>query len=410
MKITEELDIAPGEIWAVTGTDAAARSAWCARVVRRDDLEEISSLLSFAQHAGEAQRSGGWPAARYYEDEGKTVDDFLSYESVYEINPFEIGARRPESKKAYNARKEFLMRLLDLRKLRESLVIALSNGETRRTLLARALAKGPRLLVLDDPAAGLDVKQRAKLREVLQALANRGTAILVACRHDDELPCGVAKWLKISGRGVPTASVAEKKSSTPAVSSPRLREPEGTATARTVRASRRRGKPSAPVVEIRGLDVTYGGRVLFKDFSWTVRKGERWILRGENGSGKTTLFALITGDSPLAYAADVTVFGQSRDIGCELAKIRRRIGMVSPEMQAYLGRSAEELLDDALSGKPELLLLDEPFMNLDEKVARRAARRIGAYLKAHKEVTAIMICHRTDEAPSCFNRELDLNG
>ena len=82
MKITEELDIAPGEIWAVTGTDAAARSAWCARVVRRDDLEEISSLLSFAQHAGEAQRSGGWPAARYYEDGGKTVDDFLSYESV----------------------------------------------------------------------------------------------------------------------------------------------------------------------------------------------------------------------------------------------------------------------------------------------------------------------------------------
>lgn len=410
MKITEELDIGPGEIWAVTGTDAAARSAWCARVVRRDDLEEISALLSFAQHAGEAQRSGGWPAARYYEDEGKTVDDFLSYESVYEINPFEIGARRPESKKAYNARKEFLMRLLDLRKLRESLVIALSNGETRRTLLARALAKGPQLLVLDDPAAGLDVKQRAKLREVLQALANRGTAILVACRHDDELPEGVAKWLKISGRGVPAASVVEKKSSAHAVGTPRRRDLAGTASAHAVRTPRRRENAAVPVVEIRDLDVTYGGRVLFKDFSWTVRKGERWILRGENGSGKTTLFALITGDSPLAYAADVTVFGQSRDIGCELAKIRRRIGRVSPEMQAYLGKSAEELLDDALAGKPELLLLDEPFMNLDEKVARRASRRIGAYLKAHKEVTAIMICHRTDEAPSCFDRELDLNG
>ena len=49
-------------------------------------------------------------------------------------------------------------------------------------------------------------------------------------------------------------------------------------------------------------------------------------------------------------------------------------------------------------------------MNLDEKVARRASRRIGSYLKAHKDVTAIMICHRTDEAPKCFNLELDLNG
>lgn len=411
MKIAENFDIAPGEIWAVTGTDAAARSAWCARVVRQDDLEDVSALLSFAQHAGEAQRSGGWPAARYYEDEGKTVDDFLSYESVYDINPFEIGAKRPESKKVYNARREFLMRLLDLRKLRGSLVIALSNGETRRTLLARALAKGPQLLVLDDPAAGLDVKQRAKLKDVITALAKRGTAILVACRHEDELPAGVSKWLKIDPKGrakaihpwrgdVPVASGASKSSAKKSAPS----------SVRSAQAAAKASRLPAPVIEIRNLDVTYSGRVLFRDFSWTVRKGERWILRGENGSGKTTLFALITGDSPLAYAADITVFGQSRDIGCELAKIRRRIGMVSPEMQAYLGKSAEELIDDALAGKPELLLLDEPFMNLDEKVSRQASRRIGAYLKAHRDVTAIMICHRTDEAPSCFNRELDLNG
>ena len=200
MKISEELEIAPGEIWAVTGPDAEMRTAWCARLARREDLEDVTALLSFAQHAGEAQRTG-WPQARYYEDEGKTVADFLSYDDVWEINPFEVGAKRPETRKAFRARQERILRLLDLRKLWDRLVIALSNGETRRVLLARALAKGPRLLVLDDPAAGMDVKQREKLKDVVTALAARGMSVIMACRHADELPEGVVKGLEVDRRG-----------------------------------------------------------------------------------------------------------------------------------------------------------------------------------------------------------------
>ncbi len=132
------------------------------------------------------------------------------------------------------------------------------------------------------------------------------------------------------------------------------------------------------------------------------------MLNGPNGSGKTTLFALITGDSPLAYAADIKVFGVPRTPGTELAKIRRRIGMVSPEQQAYLGLSPDSLLDAALQGKHAILLLDEPFMNLDAQSARRAARRIDRHLRRHPEVTAILICHRPDEAPRSFDRTLSL--
>lgn len=400
MKISEELEIEPGEIWAVTGPDADVRTAWCARLARREDLEDVTALLSFAQHAGEAQRTG-WPQARYYEDEGKTVSDFLSYDDVWEINPFEIGARRPETRKAFRARQERLLRLLDLRKLWDRLVIALSNGETRRVLLARALAKGPRLLVLDDPAAGMDVKQRGKLKDVVTALAARGMSVIMACRHADELPEGVAKHLAVDRRG--TVREAAVKASVP--------KPAGKGAA----PAKRRSVPKTdatrpPVVEISHLDLAYGGRTLFNDFSWTVRRGERWILRGENGSGKTTLMALVTGDSPLAYAADVKVFGIPREVGVQLSEIRRRIGMASPEMQAYLGKGPEELIEEALAGDPELLILDEPFMNLDEREVKRASRRLGAYLKAHPQTTAILICHRNDEAPRCFDREMELHG
>lgn len=395
VRISEELTIAPGEIWAVTGADAAARSAWCAALARRDELAEHIALLSFAQQAGEASRTG-WPQARYYEEGGKTVADFLSYEEVYEINPFEVGARRSVSRAAYRAHLGKLRGQLGLSPLWTRQVIALSNGETRRVLLARALAKAPRLLILDDPAAGLDVRQRARLKELLAALACSGVAILLAYRHADELPPQVTAWLKVNRCGTVRR--------VPAAAAP-------TAAPRPMLARRSAGaEHTPPVVEIRHLNVTYGDRALFTDFSWTIRRGERWILRGENGSGKTTLMALITGDSPLAYAADITVFGLPRVVGVELAKIRSRIGMVSPEQQAYLGKEPLELLDEALAGRPDLLLLDEPFMNLDAREAKRAARKIAAYLRAHRTVTAILICHRSDEAPDGFTLERELNG
>ena len=141
---------------------------------------------------------------------------------------------------------------------------------------------------------------------------------------------------------------------------------------------------------------------------WTIRQGERWVLRGPNGSGKTTLMALITGDSPLAYANDVKVFGQPREPGHELYAIRRRIAMVSPEMQIYLDKGPEELLEEALAREPELLILDEPCLNLDAKDAHRLCRRVAAWLKARPTVTAICIAHREDHVPNGFDQVVDL--
>ncbi|HBO99479.1 MAG TPA: hypothetical protein DD637_06560, partial [Verrucomicrobia bacterium] len=278
-----------GEMRAVTGPDADVRSDWCRRLAQSDEWADSAALLSFAAHAGFAQATG-WPQARYYEEGGETVADFLSYEEVYGINPYEVGAKPPETKRAFKERLARLVRLTDVRKFWERPLISLSNGETRRVLLTRALAKNPKLLILDDPAAGLDPAQRAKLKDVLQALAKRGLAILMACHHADEWPECVTRAVRLDKKGraslvpfTPTPDEAPDASQAPA---------------------RRAGRPSGgpPVIEIRDLSLDYGGRRLFSHFNWTVRQGEHWVLRGENGSGKTTLFALITGDSPWAYA------------------------------------------------------------------------------------------------------------
>ena len=132
-------------------------------------------------------------------------------------------------------------------------------------------------------------------------------------------------------------------------------------------------------------------------------------MRGRNGSGKTTLMALITGDSPLAYGLDVAVFGKNRDIGCDLHAMRKKIAMVSPEMQAYLGQDPETLLAAALKKKPKLLILDEPCMNLGLKAAKKLCATVAAYLKKNPKTTAICIAHRPEHVPAGFDQELNLD-
>ena len=155
---------------------------------------------------------------------------------------------------------------------------------------------------------------------------------------------------------------------------------------------------------MRHVDVSFGGSSLFRDFSWTIREGERWLLCGPNGSGKTTLLALITGDAPRSYACDISVFGKRRGgEGVTLADVRAKIGEVSAERQVYLGESPAQQLEEALSRAPRLLLLDEPCYNLAPKEAKKLLRVVSDWLDAHPHVAAVCVAHRQEHVPAGFS-------
>jgi molybdate transport system ATP-binding protein len=77
----------------------------------------------------------------------------------------------------------------------------LSYGQLRRVLFARALAGEPRLLLLDEPYAGLDVATRTALRRRVDALVGEGVAVVLALHHRDEWPGHTSHEIELD-RGV----------------------------------------------------------------------------------------------------------------------------------------------------------------------------------------------------------------
>lgn len=67
------------------------------------------------------------------------------------------------------------------------LYATLSTGEARRVLLARALVHAPRALLMDEPAAGLDVVAREHLLRSLRRLAHEGVTLVLVTHHAEEL-------------------------------------------------------------------------------------------------------------------------------------------------------------------------------------------------------------------------------
>jgi iron complex transport system ATP-binding protein len=99
----------------------------------------------------------------------------------------------------------------------------LSGGERQLAVVARTLAQQPRILLLDEPTAHLDLSNRGRLLEIMRDLVASGTT-LVLTTHDPNLAASVADYAVLMRRGEvldagPTDSVltAENLSETYAV-------------------------------------------------------------------------------------------------------------------------------------------------------------------------------------------------
>jgi iron(III) transport system ATP-binding protein len=197
------------------------------------------------------------------------------------------------------------------------------------------------------------------------------------------------------------------------------------------------------LLELKNIRHAYGKQVVVNDLSFTLKKGEIGCLLGPSGCGKTTVLRCIAGFEPIS-AGEILLNGKaiSHASFC-LPPEQRHIGMVFQDYalfphltvvanigfglhrmqkQERASRVAELLqtvglgdagakyphelsggqqqrvaLARALAPRPDLLLLDEPFSNLDVSLRERLSLEVRDILKS-QNATAILVTHDQDEA------------
>lgn len=261
---------------------------------------------------------------------------------------------------------------LHLEELKDEQIIKLSNGETKRLLLAAALLKNPILLLLDNPLTGLDVERRADFNRLIAEINESGIRIIMAT-SPTEIPEAITH-VAILGEGkvqsfvrrADFSGLEERTGSGNTIDETELRELIG----------RKAEEPFKYIVRMQQVNIRYGDAVILKDVDWTIRQGDRWALVGENGSGKSTLLSLINGDNPQAYANDIVLFDRKRGTGESIWDIKKKIGFVSPELFQYFP-SSMTCIQVVESGFYDTLGLFRPSNPRLAEIARRWLKLIG---------------------------------
>lgn len=111
--------------------------------------------------------------------------NFASFETVLQIVITQAGYYGVPRKEAHIRAKKYLTQL-DLWNKRNEKAIRLSGGMKRRLMIARALIHHPKLLILDEPTAGVDIELRRSMWLFLQELNAQGTTIILTTHYLEE--------------------------------------------------------------------------------------------------------------------------------------------------------------------------------------------------------------------------------
>jgi ABC-2 type transport system ATP-binding protein len=173
------LEIAAGEFFGLLGPNGAGKSTL------------IHCSTGLAQPTSGAIRVFGHDAIDHYAEARLAVglapqelnlDWFLTLEETLDYHGGYFGMKRKE-------RRERARELLDTFSLtakKDDRTRTLSGGMKRRLVLARALMHRPRLLILDEPTAGVDVELRLELWHYVQRINAEGTTILLTTHYLEE--------------------------------------------------------------------------------------------------------------------------------------------------------------------------------------------------------------------------------
>jgi branched-chain amino acid transport system ATP-binding protein len=299
------LDLNRGEIMGLIGPNGAGKTTLfnCISGVIRPDHGSIyfdnHSLTYAPPH--ERARLG---VARTFQNlqlwGSMTVEENLivPMDALGRRNTFSDALYLPFSgyaERASQERARAILHVLDLGRYGRTLAGDLPAGIQRRVELARALAMRPRLVLLDEPAAGLDAQETARLAELLHAVRERFHVSMLLVDHDMSLVMRVCDYVyvldfgKMLAKGQPAAIRNDPKVVAAYLGEESSKLPGDAQSVVSV-------KPvQPPLLEVKKLAAGYGGLEVIRDINLEVRPGEVVACIGANGAGKTTTLRAISG-------------------------------------------------------------------------------------------------------------------
>lgn len=299
---------------------------------------------------------------------------------------------------------------------------SLPYGQQRLVEIARALTSQPRLLLLDEPAAGMNASERADLVRRIAMIRAAGITVLIV-EHDVGLVMNLADTVNVLdyGKLIASGPPAVVKADQAVVHAYLGSDAEQGKDRRSGRetADRETRPASEEMLVLNDVVTRYGSIEALHGVSLTVSKGEAVAVLGANGAGKTTLLRTVsgilrpTGGSISYLGSDITTILAEKIVMrglCQVPEGRHLFPTLSVEDNLVIGASGRRerrtgLADDiayvydlfpilgerhrqlaktlsggeqqmlaigrALMGRPSLLLLDEPSMGLAPKAVER---------------------------------------
>ncbi|MBJ3777564.1 branched-chain amino acid ABC transporter ATP-binding protein/permease [Acuticoccus mangrovi] len=324
---------------------------------------------------------------------------------------------------------------------------SLSYGGQRLLDMGLALANKPRLLLLDEPLAGLAAAERERIGDIIKRISADVPVLLV--EHDIDRVFQLADRVTVmnDGRVLVDGTVEDARTS-PEVQAVYI---GSGAEAIAVKHRESAAEPET-LLALDRVNTFYGKSHILNDVSMTVHRHEIVALLGRNGAGKSTLLKTLIGIAPPA-SGTIALSGEAiaglssaeiarRGIGyvpqgrglfagmtvrqnLELGRLRRQTGEglrwdeqrifdYFPRLKERIDTNADVLsggeqqmvaVARALSGDVKVLLLDEPFEGLAPAIVEQL---FESFDKLRREISIVIVDHNLDLALALSDRTVAL--